>query len=144
MQAETISGVLGGRAVLGRFFRNAAQLGDAVRTGLPATSVVALAKTLRLSNGAMVDKLGIPQRTFTRRLSQGALLTPAESDRTARVARIYATAVDLLGNGDIAAEWLVSPNRALSGRKPLDELDTDMGARRVEDVLGRIAYGVYS
>ncbi|MBV8053991.1 MAG: DUF2384 domain-containing protein [Deltaproteobacteria bacterium] len=28
--------------------------------------------------------------------------------------------------------------------RSLDRLDTDIGAREVEDVLGRIAYGVYS
>ncbi|HVH86567.1 MAG TPA: MbcA/ParS/Xre antitoxin family protein [Terriglobales bacterium] len=31
-----------------------------------------------------------------------------------------------------------------TGERPLDQLDTDMGTRTVEDVLGRIAYGVYS
>jgi len=32
----------------------------------------------------------------------------------------------------------------LGGERPLDQLDTDVGAREVEDILGRIAYGIYS
>jgi uncharacterized protein (DUF2384 family) len=32
----------------------------------------------------------------------------------------------------------------LRGGAPLDQLDTDPGAREVEDILGRISYGVYS
>ena len=55
-----------------------------------------------------------------------------------------ATTVEMLGNPDKAVEWLRTPNRALGGELPLDRLDTDLGARDVEDVLGRIAYGVYS
>ena len=61
-----------------------------------------------------------------------------------RLAQVYATAVETLGDGDKAADWLKTPNRALRGGRPLDQLDTDPGVREVEDVLGRIAYGVYS
>ena len=43
-----------------------------------------------------------------------------------------------------AIEWLTTPNRFSGGEMPLDQLDTDTGARMVEDILGRIAYGVYS
>jgi putative toxin-antitoxin system antitoxin component (TIGR02293 family) len=50
----------------------------------------------------------------------------------------------MIGEEEKAGEWLRTPNRALGGERPLDLLDTDVGAREVEDVLGRIAYGVYS
>jgi uncharacterized protein (DUF2384 family) len=33
------------------------------------------------------------------------------------------------------------PNRALGGSAPLKLMDTEVGARAVEGVLGRIAYG---
>jgi putative toxin-antitoxin system antitoxin component (TIGR02293 family) len=72
------------------------------------------------------------------------LLTPSESDRTVRVARVYANAVEMIGDAEKAIEWLRTPNRALGGERPLDQLDTDVGAQMVDDVLGRIAYGVYS
>ena len=72
------------------------------------------------------------------------LLTPAESDRTVRMARVYANAVEMIGDQEKAIGWLSTPNRALGGEMPLDQLDTDTGARMVEDILGRIAYGVYS
>ena len=77
-------------------------------------------------------------------MSQASVLTPSESDRTVRVARVYAGAVEMIGDRDKATEWLNTPNRALGGERPLDQLDTDTGARMVEDILGRIAYGVYS
>jgi putative toxin-antitoxin system antitoxin component (TIGR02293 family) len=135
---------LGGRKVLGKTVRKPDDLAHLVRAGLPVESVVSLAEKLHLRNGLLSQKLGIPQRTFTRRLSQASALTPAESDRTVRMARVYAHAVEMIGDRDKAIQWLSRPNRALGGEIPLDQLDTDTGARMVEDILGRIAYGVYS
>ena len=144
MEAQAIAAVLGGAKVLGKAVKKPDDLADLVRRGLPASSVATLAAKLDLANGALSRKLGIPQRTLTRRLSQRARLTVSESDRTVRLARVYATAVEMIGDREKAVEWLRTPNRALGGERPLDDLDTDLGARLVEDVLGRIAYGVYS
>ena len=144
MKTDAIVEALGGRKVLGKTINTSADLRDLVRRGLPAGSVTALAGRLDLSNGSMSERIGIPQRTLTRRLSEHARLTAAESDRTVRFARVYATAVELIGNKEKAVEWLQTPNRALGGERPFDQLDTDTGAREVEDILGRIAYGVYS
>jgi len=144
MTAAAIAGVLGGRKTLGKSVKSSDDLAHLVRKGLPATSVTALAEKLHVANAVLSRKLGIPQRTLTRRLSQRRHFTQAESDRIMRVARILAHAVEMLGDEEKSAEWLRTPNRALGGGQPLDQLDTDVGARMVEDVLGRIAYGVYS
>src|SRR5580704_172017 len=144
MGAEAIAEALGGRKVLGKTIRKSDDLALLIRKGLPAGSVTALAEKLHVGNHVLSRKLGIPQRTFTRRLSQASLLTPAESDRTVRMARVYANAVEMIGDQEKAIGWLSTPNRALGGERPLDQLDTDMGARMVEDILGRMAYGVYS
>jgi putative toxin-antitoxin system antitoxin component (TIGR02293 family) len=144
METEVIAEVLGGRKVLGKAIKKPDDLAQLVRRGLPATSVTALAEKLDLGNTVLSRKLGIPQRTLTRRLSQRSRLTVAESDRTVRLARVYVNAVEMIGDEEKAAEWLRTPNRALGGGRPLDQLDTDLGARAVEDILGRIAYGVYS
>jgi putative toxin-antitoxin system antitoxin component (TIGR02293 family) len=144
MTAKAIAEVLGGRKVLGRTVRKPDDLAELVRKGLPATSFRVLAERLEIANSVLSEKLGIPQRTLTRRLSLRTRLTSAESDRMVRLARVFATAVELIGGEEKAAEWLQTPNRALGGGRPLDELDTDVGAREVEDLLGRIAYGVYS
>ena len=144
METETIAEVLGGRKVLHKVIRKPDDLAQLVREGLPATSLSILAQKLDLGSTILSRKLGIPLRTLTRRLSKGSRLTPAESDRTVRLARVFAGAVEMIGDQAKAAEWLQTPNRALGGKRPLDQLDTDIGARAVEDILGRIAYGVYS
>ncbi|MBS0562365.1 MAG: DUF2384 domain-containing protein, partial [Proteobacteria bacterium] len=69
-------------------------------------------------------------------------LTPEQSDRILRLARILAAAEETFGAQDKAARWLRRPTAPLGGEAPLDRLDTDQGAREVENLLGRIAHGI--
>jgi putative toxin-antitoxin system antitoxin component (TIGR02293 family) len=144
MGAFTVAEVLGGKPVLGSKARPSAALARLVREGLPADALFQLAKRLDLRQAEISEKIGIPKRTLTRRLARHGRLTPAESDRTVRLAQVFTTAAETLGSEEKAAAWLKTPNRALDGGRPLDQLDTDPGVREVESVLGRIAYGVYS
>jgi putative toxin-antitoxin system antitoxin component (TIGR02293 family) len=57
------------------------------------------------------------------------------------LARIVAIANEYLGDHERATRWLKHPNRALGGVPPFAAIDTEPGARQVENVLGRIAYG---
>ena len=70
-------------------------------------------------------------------------LSLIESDRLYRLARIEAHATEVFEDEETAADWLKQPNRAL-GEKPIDLLDTDAGTDRVDRLLTRIEYGVYS
>ncbi|MGA3372441.1 MAG: antitoxin Xre/MbcA/ParS toxin-binding domain-containing protein [Terracidiphilus sp.] len=144
MATLTVPNVLGGEPVLGKPAQRVGELAELVREGLPAEALFRLAKRLNLTEAEISAKIGIPQRTLTRRLDSSARLTAAESDRTVRLAQVFAAAAETLGSEEKAAHWLKTPNRALHGGCPLDQLDTDPGVREVEDVLGRISYGVYS
>ena len=139
MATQAIPDVLGGEVILGGAFKRSGELAALVREGLPVKALFLLAERLDLRQSEISEKIGIPQRTLTRRITQHAKLTPAESDRTVRLAQVYANAAETLGSGDKAAAWLKTPNRALRGGRPLDQLDTDPGVREVEDLLGRIA-----
>ena len=88
METEEIVEILGGPKVLGKVVRNSEDLAQLIRNGLPAGAVTALAENLHVANSALSKQLGIPQRTLTRRLSSASLLTPAESDRTVRMASL--------------------------------------------------------
>jgi putative toxin-antitoxin system antitoxin component (TIGR02293 family) len=144
MATHSVHDVLGGNVVLGKPTGKGGALAELVREGLPVKALLLLAERLDLRQAEISEKIGIPLRTLTRRLTQDSRLTAAESDRAVRLAQVYSTAAETLGDGDKAAAWLKTPNRALRGGRPLDQLDTDPGVREVEDVLGRIAYGVYS
>jgi putative toxin-antitoxin system antitoxin component (TIGR02293 family) len=53
-------------------------------------------------------------------------------------------AVEVMESEENARQWLASPQLGLGGAIPLDYATTEVGAREVEDLLGRIEYGVYS
>jgi putative toxin-antitoxin system antitoxin component (TIGR02293 family) len=144
MATFAVPEVLGGELILERSFAGSGALAELVREGIPVKALMLLAERLDLRQSEIAEKIGIPLRTLTRRMSSESLLTPAESDRTVRLAQVYATAVETFGDSEKAVSWLKTPNRVLRGAAPIDQLDTDPGVREVEDVMGRIAYGVYS
>jgi putative toxin-antitoxin system antitoxin component (TIGR02293 family) len=87
--------------------------------------------------------LSISRATLHRRKAAGRL-DSVESDRVVRFARLYGKAVDVMGAADAARAWLSAPQAGLGGEVPLEYAGTEIGAREVEDLLGRIEYGVYS
>ncbi len=88
----------------------------------------------------LAASLDLSARSLQRRRREGRLAR-YESDRLYRLARIVAMANHYLGEDQRALRWLRHPNRALGGSTPLQLIDTEPGARSVENVLGRIAYG---
>ena len=141
---EYVIDVLGGPKVFkGRTLPNATELRDRVRTGLPYQSLESIRERLNLSLPEAAILLHVPLRTLARR-RHGRKLDADESDRLYRLARIAGQAVAVLGTEEKAATWLRRANRALNGEVPLGLLDTDLGARQIEDVLGRIGHGVVS
>jgi putative toxin-antitoxin system antitoxin component (TIGR02293 family) len=64
-----------------------------------------------------------------------------ESDRVLLVIRI---ANETFGSEEKAEAWLRRPNRALGGSTPVDLMATIDGADSVEQVLGRLAHGLFS
>lgn len=86
----------------------------------------------------------IPDRTLDRRISARQNLTLDEADGIARLLRVVAAARSLFENDERADYWLRHPNPALDGAIPIRLARTDLGGRAVEQVLGRLEYGVYS
>jgi putative toxin-antitoxin system antitoxin component (TIGR02293 family) len=141
--AVAIAETLGGHKVLGRRSAATDTMASQLRSGLPYAALEAVMARFAIGREEAAAILHMPLRTFARR-KRAHRLHPGESDRLFRLARIAAQAADVLGSNDRAARWLHRPNRALGNEIPLSLLDTDLGARRVEAVLGRIAHGVFS
>lgn len=115
----------------------------AVQAGLPFAEVEALRAGLDLPLDKLAPKLGLSKATLHRRKLEGRL-TSTESDRVMRYARLLGRAVEVLESEEAARHWLQRPQYGLGGALPLDYAGTEAGAREVENVLGRIEYGVYS
>jgi putative toxin-antitoxin system antitoxin component (TIGR02293 family) len=130
---------LGGEVGVGRTVRTSEDLSAAIREGFPQAAVNALTST-GLSLQEIASSLDLSLRSLQRRKSQGRLAR-YESDRLYRLARLVSLAAHFLGDHKIAIDWLKRPNHALGGVAPLGIVDTELGARQVENVLGRIGYG---
>lgn len=123
----------------------AAEVGDmrlisAVRQGLAVREIDDLLASGRLS-AAELDRLALPRKTLNHRRGLGRL-SPEQSDRLVRLLRTIGMAEDTFGEPAKAHRWLRLPTRALAGNAPIDLLDTEVGARQVETLLGRIAHGI--
>ncbi len=131
---------LGGEPVLGRSLRTEMDLQASIREGFPQTVVEEVMHAAGLTLKELATSLDLSPRSLQRRRREGRL-AQYESDRLYRLARIIALAKHYLGDDEAARRWLKRPNRALGGSTPLELIDTELGARAVENVLGRIAYG---
>ena len=86
----------------------------------------------------------IKVRTLARRREAGRL-TPEESDRLLRATRVFGKALALFeGDIDAARSWFSAPARALGDRTPQDVAATELGAREVENLIGRLEHGVFT
>jgi putative toxin-antitoxin system antitoxin component (TIGR02293 family) len=134
---------LGGSEVRSHPITSPEDLNAWIRKGLPFRSLERVMERFGLNREEISSALDLPPRTLARR-KQERRLHPGESDRLFRLVRIAERASEVLGSEEKASRWLHTANRALGGKPPLGFLDTDLGSRQVEEVLGRIEHGVYS
>jgi putative toxin-antitoxin system antitoxin component (TIGR02293 family) len=121
-----------------------ASLIEALEAGLPFQELEILRASLDLPVDLMATMLGISKATFHRSKGTARRLSPSVSDRVVRYAKLVGFAVKVFGDLADAKLWLKLPQIGLGGAVPLDYAKTEIGAREVENLLGRIEYGVYS
>ena len=83
----------------------------------------------------------IPQRTRRHRAEKNQPLTIEESDRAVRLVRIQSLAEETFGDSGKANRWLRKELTELGGETPLTVAQTETGARVIETILGKIAWG---
>jgi putative toxin-antitoxin system antitoxin component (TIGR02293 family) len=140
-EVEEVLTVLGGPKVVGRSVRSPEDLAQRVREGLPFSALSAVVQQYEISRDVVCEILHLSRRNFLRRKQQHRL-SPDESDRLYRLARVLAHANRVFEDPQESADWIQTPNTALGKQQPLTLLDTDIGVQQVDQVLGRIAHGI--
>jgi len=140
VKADQIAEVMGGAAVLGHPVQSLRELELTVSTGLPKRALrLAVERVFPARSEARRAIFRVvPEATYKRRTR----LSPAESERTERLARVIAAAEHAWGDRHLAREWLTHPHPEMGGRSPLDAALSEVGARQVEELLDRILYGI--
>jgi putative toxin-antitoxin system antitoxin component (TIGR02293 family) len=136
-----IADVLGGQPILRRRLASLTALNDAVAEGLPKGALRQTASRIftgKIEQRQLMNRI-VPEATFKRRRDR---LSAAESERTERMARVVANAEYVWGDRDDARRFLTTPHPALRRRSPIDAAMTELGARQVEEILGKIFHGL--
>lgn len=136
---EEVARKLGGQSVLGAVVRSQADLALAVRNRLPLSALRGLSQAGLTEQE--IEKFVIPQRTRRHRAEKKQPLTVDESDRAVRLMRVQALAEETFQNHRKANVWLRRPLVELGGETPLGLAQTEAGARVIETILGKIAWG---
>ena len=121
-----------------------AKLVEVLQAGLPFRELQVLQTSLAVPAERLAPMLGISKATFHRRKGDASKLPTAVSDRVLRYARLLGQAFKVFEDLDSAKQWLNASQVGLGGAVPLEYAKTEIGAREVENLLGRIEYGVYS
>jgi putative toxin-antitoxin system antitoxin component (TIGR02293 family) len=115
-----------------------------IERGFSFEALLQLEANSGVSLALLASVIGIPERTLARRKTTGRL-EPDESERLLRLSSLFERCVDLF-EGDVTAavNWLTSPKKALNRQTPLLYARTELGAREVEDLIGRLDQGIFS
>ena len=147
VQPEAFNGVLeafGGRDLLGaRALRSYFDFDRVIHDGLPVAAFRYAVDSLGQPEKTVVEGIGISRTTLGRR-KQAGRLGFVDSERAVRLGSVIALGKVALGSTHAVGRWLLKANSALGGAIPLRLLQTDVGARQVEAVLGRALLGGFS
>jgi putative toxin-antitoxin system antitoxin component (TIGR02293 family) len=114
-----------------------------VESGVPLNTMSEFVSVSGVPLNDLYDVV-IPARTLKHRRARHESLSPDESDKLARVVRIFDHAVKVFSGIDRARAWLSKPKRRFGGRTPIDMLRTETGGRLVDEMLFQIEYGMFA
>ena len=116
---------------------------ESVEAGVPVDTMTSFvsASGVELKD---IYEVVIPARTLKHRRSRCEPLSADESDKLARMVRIFDHAVAVFGDAERARKWLLSPKKRFDQRTPMHMLRTDLGGRMVEEMLGQIEHGMFA
>lgn len=115
-------------------------LAYSIQAGLPVAALDHLAEEVAPDDARFKFRL-IPKATLERRRRTNKPLTAEEGDRLARLAKVYAFALEIFQDPTKVRNFLRRPHMMLDNKAPIDvALATGPGADAVINILGRAAY----
>lgn len=120
----------------------ALSLAHSVQKGLPVSALDRVAGRVSPNDARRFTYRVVPKPTLERRRRDKKPLTTEESDRLARIAKVFAFGLEIFGDETRVRSFLDRPHPMLDDAVPLDvALATGPGADAVINLLGRAAYG---
>ena len=114
-----------------------------VRGGITKTYLTKLKEETSLDYDALAQALSVTRSTLINKKGDQKF-SDHISERIIAVAEIYSFGYEVFEDKTNFNRWMFSPNQALSGALPFDFMDNQFGREEIRNLIGRIAYGVYS
>lgn len=143
---KQIASLLGGRQVLKKSITSKLDVHEVIVKGIPGSALKYMLAHAKIMNPADVLRaVGVSVRTVQRRMATSQKpLSQEQSGRAWKFAEVLAKATEVFGSQAEAETWLAAPAMALDQRRPIDLLSSPAGVEMVEQLLGRLEYGVYT
>jgi putative toxin-antitoxin system antitoxin component (TIGR02293 family) len=113
------------------------------KTGLNKKDLETLKQKASLDYDELAQMLSVTRATLINKKGDEKF-SIVLSERIIAIADIYSYGVEVFGDMEQVNEWMFEPNRALGGETPFSIMHTQFGREELRNVIGRIAYGVYS
>lgn len=134
-----VAGVLGLPAK-GQAARSPFGLITRIEDGLPITALDRVAELLAPSDSQFKYRL-VPKATYERRKASHKLSSD-EGAKLARLARVWALALDVWQSESDGRDFLFRPHPMIEDKRPVDVvIQSEFGGELVIDILGRLKYG---
>lgn len=132
-----------GARVLGLHSTDEFQIAKSINEGFSTATVGRLARSLGVTDSRVLVYTNIPESTYHKRKRQRQPLSPEESSRVYRIAKVTAAAEAFFeGDKEAARRWLSNPKTALAGNTPLEFARTSEGGEYVTKLLVRLEHGI--
>ena len=138
--AAQVVALLGGEKVVGKPVTCDLDIARLIRDGLPVDVIDTLIGDKTVTPDE-VSRIIMPPKAVSERRRKGGL-TPEQSDRVIRVARIFAEALETFGSREKALTWMRRACSVLGGKLRSICWIRKRAPRLVESLLGRIAHGL--
>ncbi len=99
-----------------------------------------------IKRGFSVSELSwiINPRSLSHRKQKQQKLSPEETGRWLRAAKIQALAQEVFADDEKASRWLHKPRKAFDGHNAMEIIQTEVGAQLVEDTLNQLDAGYFA
>lgn len=116
---------------------------DISKQGISKRYLESFKKEVALDYPTLADALSVTRATLINKKGDQKF-NEQVSERIVSLADLYAFGYEVFESRTRFNEWMSTPNHALGGTAPIHVMHSYYGREEVRNIIGRIAYGVYS
>jgi|SRR5690625_386930 len=114
-----------------------------VKRGISKAYLVKLKDNTGLDYDSLAKALSVTRSTLINKKSNQKF-NDNLSERIVALADLYSFGYEVFEDESRFNDWMFHPNQALGGKVPFDFIDNQYGREEIHNLIGRIAYGIYS